>query len=304
MHDARTVVITGANSGIGFETARHCAKTGWRVVLACRNPAKAEEAAARIRAECPDAWLAPRVLDVSESDSVAAFAQALSADPGRLDVLVNNAGVAQVPLGRNSAGHELHLATNYLGAFALTGLLLPLIEPRPGNRIVNVGSLAHRVGRLDFDDLDWQRRPYNDWQAYAASKLALITFTLELARRLEAAGSPLVALAAHPGFARTNIHLNSPTLRRRHEARSGRLHRHLERLVPDAERAARPVIHATTAPEVRGGDYFGPGGLFETGIGGRVRPARISRRARDPEMARRLWELSEALTGVRYLSDL
>jgi len=313
-------VVTGANAGLGYQTALALARRGCTVVLACRSAERARQAQRELLAAAPSARTEIVPLDVSEPDSIRAFGVALAERCGGLDVLVNNAGVVTVPLARNSAGHEMHLATNYLGAFALTGTLLPLFRAASGPgtraesgaaadadasgrlraRVVNVGSLGHRLARLDLDDLNWERTPYGEWQAYFRSKLALLSFTVELARRLERSGSDVVALGAHPGFAVTEATKNSDVLTPK--STFGRwLNDKVALLIPRAADAARPIVHAASDASVRGGDYYGPGGLLE--IRGTTGRARLNPLARDVELGRRLWELAEAMTGVRYLSD-
>lgn len=295
------VVITGANSGIGFQAALHFAREGAQVIMACRNMDKAQQARQQILDAVPSAATTLLRLDVSDLASVADFGRQLADQCGRVDVLINNAGIVAMPLSRNSAGHESQLATNYLGTFALTGALLPLFPADAPSRIVNVGSLAHRFGRLNLDDLNWEKTPYHEWKAYANSKVAMLSFTLELDRRLRASGSRTIALAAHPGFANTNIHQNSPALQYTNPVRKWISQRMLK-FVPTAADAARPIILAASVPDVRGGDYYGPGGPLE--IGGKPARARINPRALDSDRGRQLWTLSEAMTGSHYLSDL
>jgi NAD(P)-dependent dehydrogenase (short-subunit alcohol dehydrogenase family) len=295
----QTVVTTGANSGIGFQVALHFARSGARVVLACRSADKAREAERKIRHQVPDAKLLHLPLDVSQLESVQHFARLFAEQVGELDILVNNAGIVATPLTRTAAGHELLLATNYLGAFALTGLLLPYFR-KTAARIVNVGSIAHRFGTLNIQDLNWETTKYDQWKAYANSKVALLSHTLELNRRLKLSASHIIALAAHPGLANTNIKqqyeaLNPPGPIRRWYAH------HMTKLVPTAANAARSVILAATADHVTGGEYYGPGGLFE--LGGAPKLARLNPIARDAQLSSELWNLTETLTGSRYLSD-
>jgi NAD(P)-dependent dehydrogenase (short-subunit alcohol dehydrogenase family) len=295
------VVVTGANSGIGFEAALHFARCGANVVMACRNLDKAHTAQRQILTEVPDARTVIIQLDVADLQSVQEFVRQFAEQIGELELLINNAGIVAIPLSRNNAGHELQLATNYLGAFALTGLLLPLFRKDIPARIVNVGSLAHRLGKLNTDDINWEKTDYGQWKAYANSKVATLSFTLELNRRLQKSGSNIIALAAHPGFANTNIHQNSPTLTRTNPL-SKWIHSKMEALIPTAADAARPIILAADGSEVKGGDYYGPGGFLE--IGGKPAKARINPLARDADLGKRLWAVSESLTGVSYLSDL
>lgn len=295
------VVITGANAGLGFETAVELARGGARVVMACRSLERAERARSDLLARVPAATATILPLDVSEPDSIRDFVREFSDRCGRLDVLINNAGIVAVPLSRNSVGHEIQLATNYLGPFALTGLLLPLFRADRRARVVNVGSHANRFGSLPLDDPNWERTPYHELKAYARSKVALLGFTIELERRLRRGGSHVIALGAHPGIAATDIRRHSPTL-----TATTFLGRCLETvgswITPSATDACRPIVHAARDEGVRGGDYWGPSGFLE--IGSVPAPARVNKVARDAALARRLWDLSESLTGVRYLSGL
>jgi NAD(P)-dependent dehydrogenase (short-subunit alcohol dehydrogenase family) len=297
----QVVVITGANAGLGFETALELARGGDRVVMACRNPERAQTAQRDLLARAPTATTTVLPLDVSEPESIRDFVRELSDRCGQLDVLIHNAGIVAVPLSRNSVGHEMQLATNYLGAFALTGLLLPLFRADARARVVNVGSHANRYGRLPLDDPNWERTPYHEFKAYARAKVALLSFTLELERRLRKSGSHVIAVGAHPGIAATDIRRHSPKL----QATSffGRCVETVGTwITPSAADACRPIVHAARDEGVRGGDYWGPGGFLE--IRGAPGRARVNDVARDTALARRLWSLSESLTGIRYLSDL
>jgi len=299
MTQKKTVVVTGANAGIGFQTALHFARAGAHVVMACRNMAKAELAQHSIRNELPEASITALPLDVSELSSIREFARLFADQVGELDVLINNAGIVALPLTRTSAGHELQFATNYLGAFALTGLLLPFFRKDRDARIVNVGSLAHRFGKLNVDDLNWQESVYDQWKAYANSKVAALSHAFELNRRLRQNGSNIIALAAHPGFANTEMSQKSETLRPKTALRIWYV-KQMTKIIPSAALAARSVIRAASADGVQGGEYYGPSGLFE--IGGRPGKARVNPIAAQPELAGRLWTAAEALAGVRYLS--
>ena len=274
----RRIVVTGANSGLGEVTARQLAARGASVVLACRNTEKGEAAAARMRGD-----VSVRRLDLSDLASVREFA----AGTGPFDVLVNNAGVMAVPFARTADGFELQIGTNFLGHFALTGLLLP----RLADRVVTVSSPAHRAGRIDVDDLNFERRRYRRWPAYAQSKLADLVFAFELDRRLRAAGSAVRSVAAHPGYAATEI------------GRGGGLEQRLiaignRVLAQSAEAGARPMLYAATMPDVQGGDYWGPDGLGE--IRGHPKRVPSSARARDAQLAQRLWACAAQLTGVTF----
>jgi NAD(P)-dependent dehydrogenase (short-subunit alcohol dehydrogenase family) len=297
----RTVVITGANAGLGFQTASTLARMGARVVMACRNLEKARKARSDLLAEVQDAEATILPLDVADPTSIRDFGRELADRTDGLDVLINNAGVVALPLTRNRVGHEMQLVTNYLGAFELTGTLLPLFRSGVPARIVNVGSLAHRFAKLDLDDLNWEKTPYSQWKAYARSKLAMVTFTMELNRRLQQRGSPILALGAHPGFAATDIGRHSSLLTPRNPV--GRwFNRTMEKLlVPTAAQASMSIVHAACSPDARGGDYFGPTGFQE--IRGEPGVARVNPIAKDVELGRRLWAASESMTGVRYLSE-
>lgn len=295
----QTVVTTGANSGIGFQVARHFAKTGARVVMACRSMERGQQARERIQQEFPTADTVLLQLDVSEQASVAAFAQQLQQEVGELDVLINNAGAVGIPLRRNSEGHELQLATNYLGAFGLTGHVLPLFKKTARARIVNVCSLAHRFGKLDIQNLNWEQYTYDEWKAYANSKIALLNHTFELSRRLQQRGSHIQAIAAHPGFAATEIVHKSESLRPKSALRRWYI-KGMTHVIPSAEKAARSIILAASADHVNCGDYYGPGGPLE--LGGKPRPARINPIAKNTELGKQLWRLSESMTRKSYLS--
>jgi NAD(P)-dependent dehydrogenase (short-subunit alcohol dehydrogenase family) len=290
----RVAVVTGANSGLGLETASALAGAGAHVVLACRDEGRARTALEAIRADHHEASLDVMRLDLASLVSVRDFAKRLEDAHPRLDLLVNNAGVMAIPRRTTADGFEMQLGTNHLGHFALTGLLIGPLLRGEGSRVVQVSSTAHRAGRIRFDDLHGQRR-YGRWGAYAQSKLANLLFTFELARRLRAAGSSARSLASHPGYAATNLQFA-----RLGDARRGeRLWQWMNRLLAqDAAMGALPSLYAATAPEARSGDYIGPGGLAEAW--GHPARVRASARAQDAETAERLWQVSEDLTGVRF----
>jgi NAD(P)-dependent dehydrogenase (short-subunit alcohol dehydrogenase family) len=276
----RTVIVTGGNSGIGLPTARALAVAGARVVLAVRDIAKGEAAAESIPGDCE-----VRKLDLADLTSVRAFATGWQ---GELSVLINNAGVMRTPERRTVDGFELQIGTNHLGHFALTNLLLPQIT----DRVVTVASGAHRGGSISLDDLNWETRSYKRWAAYQQSKLANLLFTLELQRRLTAAGSRIRALAAHPGYAATNLQFRSGRgLEDRLAAIGNRL------FAQSDEAGARPTLFAASQ-DLPGASYVGPDGLGEH----RGYPTLVGRTAAasDVEMAKRLWTLSEELTGVQF----
>jgi NAD(P)-dependent dehydrogenase (short-subunit alcohol dehydrogenase family) len=276
----RTVVVTGANSGLGLVTARELARAGAHVTLAVRDLARGEQAAASIAGTVTVARL-----DLADLKSVRTFADAWTGD---LDVLVNNAGIMMVPAQITIDGFEQQFGTNHLGHFALTNLLLPHVT----DRVVTLSSGLHRSGSIDLEDLNWQRRPYSATGAYAQSKLANLLFTLELQRRLTAAGSPVRALAAHPGWAATNLQGRTGSWVADRAATLG------NRLFAQSdERGALPTLAAATR-DLPGGSYLGPDGFQEL----RGYPTLVGRTApaSDPELARLLWEESARLTGVDY----
>ncbi len=297
----RTVVITGANAGIGFEAALNLAGRGAHILMACRSLDKARQARRDLLARVATAKVDILPLDVSELASIREFAERFAMQVGQLDILINNAGIVTPTLSRNSLGYELHLATNYLGAFALTGLLLPHFRKNAPTRIVNVGSLAHRFARFNFNDPNWNDNPYNNWKAYARSKMATAAFTVELNRRLQQNRSDTIALSAHPGFAATDM--GRKTGATTPKTRFGRWYQtKMEAwIVAKPAQAAQPIIHAASADDVQGGDYYGPTGLFE--IKGKTGKARLNPQARNVELGRKLWTVSEQLTGVQYLPE-
>jgi NAD(P)-dependent dehydrogenase (short-subunit alcohol dehydrogenase family) len=293
----RLAVVTGATGGIGWEAALALAGAGAQVILTGRNDAKGEAALRGIRAQHPHARLRYMHLDLASLASVAAFAQQFGREHDRLDLLINNAGV-MVPPRRFATqdGFELQLGTNYLGHFALTGHLLPRLRAGTQPRVVNVSSGAHRMlAAIHFDDLQWERR-YRPWRAYAQSKLALLLFAFQLQRRSDAHGWGLLSNACHPGYARTGLQHSGPNLGRERPRKFGSL---LEPLLSQsAAEGALPTLFAATAPDARPAGYYGPQQGLE--LKGPVGPARIGRQAQDREVARRLWEVSEQLTGVHW----
>jgi NAD(P)-dependent dehydrogenase (short-subunit alcohol dehydrogenase family) len=292
----RVAVVTGANSGLGFETAMALARAGARVVLACRDQVKGTDALDRLRQAVPDADVELGELDLADLASVRKFATVFSEAHGGLDILVNNAGVMAIPRRQTADGFEMQFGTNHLGHFALTGLLLDRLLAVPGARVVTVSSLAARLGRIRFDDLEGSRH-YGAWSAYGQAKLANQLFTLELDRRATWAGSDLVSVAAHPGYAATNLQSVAPQMTGSDlMERATRLGNIL--LAQSAAAGALPSLFAATSPTVRGGSFFGPDRLF--GARGHPTSAPLAPKARDPGTARRLWGVSEELTGVRF----
>jgi NAD(P)-dependent dehydrogenase (short-subunit alcohol dehydrogenase family) len=276
----RSVIVTGANSGIGRAAADALAGAGARVVLAVRDVDKGHAAAATMQGQTE-----ARQLDLANLASVRKFAAAWEGD---IDLLINNAGVMVPPLTRTADGFELQFGTNHLGHFALTNLLLEHVT----GRVVTVSSTGHRVGSIDFDDLNWERKPYKAWRAYGQSKLANLLFTAELQRRLTAAGSAVLATAAHPGYAATNLQFHS---QRRWMDLVSVVGNRL--LAQDANGGALPTLYAAVA-DIPGNSFAGPGGFMEQR--GAPKLVERSNAAKNTDVARRLWDVSEQLTGVRF----
>jgi NAD(P)-dependent dehydrogenase (short-subunit alcohol dehydrogenase family) len=291
----RTAVITGANSGIGLEAARVLAARGATVVLAGRDPDRTGAAAERVRAAAPGALAETAQLDLASLESVRKAAADIAARFPRLDLLINNAGVMMPPYGLTKDGFELQFGTNHLGHFALTGLLLPTMLDVPGSRVVTVSSFGHRTGRMNFDDL-MSSRHYQKMAAYGRSKLANLMFTYELQRRLTAAQAPTMALAAHPGTARTNLarHM-SPLSNAAMGSGLGPLN---SWWVQSAEMGALPTLRAATDPAATAGAYYGPDGFMQ--FTGNPVLVRSSGRSHNAEVQRRLWAESEKLTQVSF----
>lgn len=294
----RIALVTGANSGLGFHVSRVLAHQGARVLMACRNPVKGREALARVRRAVPAAEVELLDLDLAALASVRTAADETRRRVERIDLLFNNAGVMAVPRQETVDGFETQLATNHLGHFALTGLLLPQLLAAPRARVVSTSSSAHRMGRMAFGDLMGERR-YNRWRAYGQSKLANLLFTFELQRRFAASRVPLQAMAAHPGYAATNLQsglvrgvpLVGPVV--------GAAFGLLNKAVAQSDReGALPLLMAGTWAQAEGGDYFGPQGRF--GARGAPGWTGTSDAARDEAAQRRLWTVSEELTGVTY----
>ena len=291
----RVAVVTGANSGLGLATARELARRGARVVMGCRDPARGEAARARIAAEVPGADVALLPLDLADLASVADFAHRVLARDARLDLLINNAGIMGVPEGRTRDGFELQFGTNHLGHFALAARLHGAIARTPGSRVVTVTSLGYRIGRIDFDDLEMRR--YDRWRAYGRSKLANLLFAHEYQRRLDAARSSAKSVAAHPGYAATNLQqIEASTLAQR--AYNGIIAVSNRTLAMSPEAGALPQLYAATAPDAAPGGFYGPGRWF--GMRGSPAPQHTTPPARDRALAERLWKCSEELVGVAF----
>ncbi|QOZ12505.1 SDR family oxidoreductase [Bradyrhizobium sp. CCBAU 51765] len=291
----KTVVVTGATGGLGYETAMALAGAGAVVILTGRNDAKGLRAIEGICERFPDALIAYEHLDLASLASIANFVGRFAADNERLDLLVNNAGVMALPKRQQTEdGFEMQLGTNYLGHYALTARLLPQLRRAKAPRIVNLSSLAHRSGAINFDDLH-SRRSYRPWRAYRQSKLAMLMFALELQRRSLAAGWGLTSVAAHPGYARTDLLANGPGT----DTVQGRLDRLLRPLISQsAAEGALPTLFAATSPDAEPGSYYGPNGFYE--LKGPPGPASIMPQAKDLAAAAMLWDASAALTGVSF----
>lgn len=282
----RVAIVTGANSGLGWETARALANRGATVIMACRSIAKGNPAADQITALKPSGNIVVMELDLGDLASIHRFVTAFRQDYDRLDLLINNAGAALPPYGKTAQGFEQQFGINHLGHFALTGLLLDRLTVTSGTRIVTVSSSSHRSGSIHFDDLNWEQQ-YQPGRAYAQSKLANLLFTYELQRRLVVAGQSTLSVAAHPGWAATNALRHAPMLKRLNPI-----------FAQPPNMGMLPALYAATAPDVRGADYFGPGGLAQ--MRGYPKKLDSSARSHDQAVARRLWTVSEELTQVKY----
>jgi NAD(P)-dependent dehydrogenase (short-subunit alcohol dehydrogenase family) len=291
----KVTIVTGANSGLGFETAKEFARKSAQTILACRNRDKARAALAQIQAEIPQAPAEIMQLDLASLASVRRFAEAFKAKYQRLDMLVNNAGIMMVPYGTTEDGFERQFGTNHLGHFALTGLLIDLLIETPGSRVVNISSTGHRFGSMDFDNLLYEGGAgYSPLGAYGRSKLANLLFAYELQRRFETMGANAIAVAAHPGTTDTNLAAHIQDRWYLKWTRS------LTRwMLQSAVMGALPGIRAAVDPNVSGGQFYGPGGSRESS--GYPVVVQSSKASHDEYDAQRLWQVSEELTGVRYL---
>ncbi|MFI9813741.1 oxidoreductase [Saccharothrix variisporea] len=285
----RTVLVTGANSGLGLRTAEVLAGKGARVLMACRSPERGQRALERVgnKAELVE-------LDLADLGSVHDAAKAVRERTDRLDVLVNNAGVMAVPLGRTADGFERQFGTNHLGHAALTWLLMPLLRATPGARVVTVSSMAHAMGSIDLADPNYEVRRYTSWGAYGQSKLANLLFARELERRLRSAGTDVTSVAAHPGYTATELSSNMARSRRNPIFTVGAKISDL--FAQSVEMGTLPQLYAATAPDVVGGAYYGPDGF--RGTRGYPTRAGSTAAAKDELAASRLWDLTAKLTGV------
>ncbi|MES2488788.1 MAG: oxidoreductase [Pseudomonadota bacterium] len=295
----KIALVTGGNSGIGYWTCLHLALAGAKVTLACRSMPRAEAAVADLLKAAPNGHFEILPLDLSNQASVHSAAATFRSKHDRLDMLCNNAGIALAPMERTKDGFESQLAANFLGHFALTGLLIDIIRTTPNSRVAHLGSLAHRLGKINFEDPNFQHRKYSPLGAYGQSKLTNVMFMLELQRRFQRANINSISVGAHPGMSGTNIGAalveNASPLKKRINA-------WIEaKILNSPEHAAEPTLLALTRPEVAGGSYFGPSGFME--IKGPPVPAHVASAAHNESDASRLWTLAEQLTGVSFLND-
>jgi NAD(P)-dependent dehydrogenase (short-subunit alcohol dehydrogenase family) len=282
----KLVIITGANSGIGFEAAKELALKGADVVLAVRNQEKGNQAKAEILKEHDQAKVSVSLLDLSSLSSVKAFSENYLKTHTRLDLLINNAGIMVPPYGKTEDGFESQMGTNHFGHFALTAQLFPLLKSTKGSRIVNVSSNAHKMGKLNFDDLHWEKRKYISWSAYGDSKIANLYFTYELDRKIKAAGVDVMVTAAHPGLTSSNL------------AKGAGIRFFNAIFAQSGAMGALPTLMAATEPAAKSGDYFGPSRVSEW----RGYPKKVisNKLSQDGDIAQKLWTTSEELTGVTF----
>jgi NAD(P)-dependent dehydrogenase (short-subunit alcohol dehydrogenase family) len=299
----RLAVVTGSNSGLGLGLTTRLAAAGAEVVMAIRNRAKGEAAVEQIRATVPTAELTIKQLDLSSLESVKELGDELNAEGRPIDILVNNAGIMQPPTRETTAdGFELQFGGNHLGHFALTGHLLPLLRAASNPRVTSLSSLAARMGGINFDDLQWEKR-YNPTKAYAQSKSANLMFALELDRQSQRGGWGIVSNAAHPGFAKTNLQLSGPSQGKESPTLWERFYRISRRATPfmwqEVDDAILPALYGAASPDAEGGTFYGPHGILEM-AGGGVTHAKVLDRAKNEADSRRLWKISEQLTGVTF----
>jgi NAD(P)-dependent dehydrogenase (short-subunit alcohol dehydrogenase family) len=282
----KVVIVTGSSSGLGYETAKVLANKNATVIVAVRNEVKGNAAVESIKVENPNTDIQVMLLDLSNLESIHKFAENFKKKFNKLDLLINNAGVMNPPYTKTKDGFELQFGTNHLGHFALTGLLIDLIKKTPSSRIVNVSSTAHKIGKLNFEDLNWETRPYKKMRSYGDSKLANLYFSKELQRRLDKESSGVIVASAHPGASSTPL------------TRHSLFFRILSLIVQNSEMGALPTLYAAVGPDIQGNDYIGPGGFQETrGYPKKVEPAE---HAKDDDVAAKLWAVSEKMTGVSY----
>lgn len=285
----RVALVTGANSGLGFQISLMLAKKGAEVIMACRNLNKAEEAADKIKKEAPNAKLCIHNLDLSDLNSVNECAEKIKEQYTSLDLIINNAGVMVPPFSRTKQGFELQLGTNHLAHFALVGKLLTLIANTPGARIVSVSSIAAMMNYIDFSDLNYEHKKYQKWQAYSQSKLANQMFMRELARRLGENQAKAISVAAHPGVSSTDLFKTTGVFMKKVA---------LKLISHTPDKAALSILRAACDLEVENGSYWGPSGVF--GCKGSPVKAKLMPKTLHSELTKKLWEESEKLTGVKY----
>ena len=283
----RVAIVTGSSSGIGFETARVLTKKNATVIIAVRSLEKGRKAGSKITDEYQNADIEIMELDLASLASVQRFVDAFKRKYARLDLLINNAGVMVPPYSKTTDGFELQFGTNHLGHFALTVLLIDLLKNTSGSRVVSVSSMAHKIGNIDFDDLNWEKRKYKKWQAYGDSKIANLYFTYALQRRFENGDSGPIAAAAHPGWTATDL--------QRHTGLASALN-HI--FAQNSEMGALPTLYAATAEDIKGADFVGPGGFQE--MKGYPKKVKANALSQDQDIADRLWQLSEEMTGVNF----
>ena len=283
----KTIIITGATSGLGKEASRVLAKKNATVIMAVRNTQKAELVATEIRKEYANAKIDIRSLDLDSLDSISSFAKGVLEDYKNLDILINNAGIMMCPYSKTKNGFEIQMGTNHLGPFALTGLLMPLLMSTKNARIISTSSVAHNQGDIDFTDINWEKRKYNTSKAYSDSKLANLYFSYELKRRLENVENPPLVVTAHPGGTKTDL--------ARH---SGIFNVFMNLLFLPVEKGVLSTLRAATDVNAKSGDYYGPGGFMQ--VRGFPELVQSSKMSHNLTNAKRLWELSEQLTGVQY----
>lgn len=283
----KVVIVTGSSSGIGYEAARVIANKGAEVIIAVRSLDKGEAAAQKIRSQYKDADVKVMKLDLADLSSVKTFAEEFRSKYSRLDRLINNAGVMIPPYSRTKDGFELQFGTNHLGHFALTGQLSEILAATPDSRVVNVASGAHKFGKIDFDDLTWEKRGYTAWRAYGMSKIANLYFTYELNRRLKAAGIGTIATAAHPGYTATELQRTMPL------AFLGNT-----LLAQGISMGTLPTLRAAYDKDAMGGEYYGPNGFME--MWGYPVLVESNDLSKDETIAAKLWDVSEGLTGVKF----
>ena len=284
----KVAIVTGSSSGIGYETARVLAAKNASVIIAVRNLEKGQSALEKIKEAHPMADVRIMELDLANLDSVRRFAEEFKKDFSQLDLLINNAGVMMPPHSKTADGFELQFGTNHLGHFALTGLLLDMILHTENSRIVTVSSTGHRAGKLDFDDLNWEKRKYKKMKTYSDSKIANLYFTYVLQEKLEKAGSKTIAVASHPGWTGTEL--------QRHVGVLGFLNHFFSQGI---DMGALPTLLAATAPDVKGSDYYGPSGRQE--MKGYPKKVESNELSHDKNIAKKLWVVSEEMTGVKFL---